>query len=102
MTICPDYESGFKEDFLEKYNLTADDIRELNFPILEKMSAAEFYDKVTFSLKDIVSKTKIRTIHPREKMSYELDESKITSFDFVYGNEKMNSDDDVVQTIHNA
>ena len=86
---------------MEKYDATANDIRNLNFPSSAKMTAAEFYDKVTFSIQEMVSKTKIRTIHPRAKMSYELDESKITSFDFIYGNEKMNSDEGS-QSINNA
>ena len=86
---------------MEKYDATANDIRNLNFPSSAKMTAAEFYDKVTFSIQEMVSKTKIRTIHPREKMSYELGGSKITSFYFVFGNEKMYSDERI-QTIGNA
>ena len=65
------------------------------------MTASEFYDKATFSLQEMVSKTKIRTIHPKEKMPNEFDGSKITSFDFVYGNKSTNYDEGV-QIINNA
>ena len=86
---------------MEKYDATANDIRNLNFPSSAKMTASEFYDKATFSLQEMVSKTKIRTIHPKEKMSYELVGSETTSFDFVYGNKSMNYDEGV-QIINNA
>ena len=86
---------------MKKHDVTADDIRSLNFPSSAKMSAEEFYDKATFSIKEMVSKTEIRTIHPKEKISYELGGSKTTSFNFIYGNKSLNSGEGV-HTINNA
>ena len=59
ITICPNYEIAFKSDILKAYGSSAKDIRQLKFP-KTNLTSLEFYQKVSHSLTDIVTKVSIR------------------------------------------
>ena len=59
ITICPNYEIAFKSDILKAYGSSAKDIRQLKFP-KTNLTSLEFYQKVSHSLTDIVTKVAIR------------------------------------------
>ena len=59
ITICPNYEIAFKSDILKAYGSSAKDIRQLKFP-KTNLTSLEFYQKVSHSLTDIISKVSIR------------------------------------------
>ena len=50
ITICPDYNIGFRTDFLSVYGTTANAVRKLNFPNIINMTFAEFYNLATLDL----------------------------------------------------
>ena len=62
ITICPNYEIAYKSDILETYGISAYDIRQLNFPKTkdQNLTSLEFFQKVSHSLTDIISKVSIR------------------------------------------
>ena len=62
ITICPNYEIAYKSDILNDYGISANDIRQLNFPKTkdQNLTSLEFFQKVSHSLTDIISKVTIR------------------------------------------
>ena len=50
ITICPDFNIGFRTDFLKAYGTTANEVRKLNVPDLINMTFAEFYNLATLDL----------------------------------------------------
>lgn len=51
ITICPDYNIGFRTDFLNAYGTTANEVRKLNVPDIINITFAEFYNLATLDLK---------------------------------------------------
>ena len=62
ITICPNFDIAYKSNILQVYNSSAMDIRNLKFPGTkhENMTSLDFFQKVTHSLTDILSKLSIR------------------------------------------
>ena len=81
LSVCPAYHMAYKEDFLQKYNTTAKNMRKLDYPSSINMTAAEFHKQATHSLEEIVSKTQVKTSkkHPG---------TQFIKFNFVYGKVK--------------
>ena len=80
LTVCPNYDSAYKKDFLNEYGITTKEIRALNFPSTINMTVAEFYEQATHSLQDIVSNVEIKTLR-------KLENKNGTTFYFFYGND---------------
>ena len=53
-TICPDFADAYKTDKLSKYNVTASDVRRMNFPKIENMTSSQFYHMVTYDLEELL------------------------------------------------
>ena len=54
VTICPDYWKAYKTQILKKFNSSASEIRNLNFPKVENMTSYEFYQLVTYDLEEFL------------------------------------------------
>ena len=78
---------AYKEDFLQKYNTTANDMRKLNYPSSINMTAAEFHKQATHSLEEIISKTQVKT-------SKKQPGTQFTKFNFIYGKVKDETNDE--------
>ena len=50
LTICPDFDVAFKQDFLTLHKVMPNELRELNVPSSINMSFAEFYQLATHDL----------------------------------------------------
>ena len=62
-TICPDYHEAYKEDILEKYNLTGDDVRNMKMPANLSMSIKDLLDSITYSLDELLNQLEFRLGH---------------------------------------
>ena len=59
-TICPEYNAAYKSDILAQYNSSPQAMRKIQYPKNINMSALEFFEFVTYSVDEIVSKISIR------------------------------------------
>ena len=78
LTICPDYHVAYDRYFLNQFNTTVANMRKLDFPNNTNMTAAEFYDNASHSLKELLNYIEVRTYAKSEE-----DDQKLPWFIFV-------------------
>ena len=69
ITVCPDYQVAYNTTFLAKYNLTAHDMRSLNFPRISDISTFDLYVKSTYELHELLKEMYIVTNTPENGYS---------------------------------